>query len=146
MQDLKEQQKQEALNRLKILQMNFELMENVINEFELDNITYYSEYQNKLFQGILYYISNEEEFENAVKNFEIKYNALVYHAILVPTKYGRILSLLYVSPHIEEWANDRNELAEGLPLTYCKNLDDDATSEFGTIQIAKANGGITRIA
>lgn len=43
-------------------------------------------------------------------------------------------NIIYVSPHTEEWERDRKELAEGLPLAYCKNLDDETTSEFGNIQ------------
>lgn len=146
MEDLKELQKNEALNRLRILQMNFELLENVVTEFEKDDKLYYSEYINQNIQGILYYVSNKEEFTNAIKKFEEKHQAKVYHAILTPLTYGRMLSLLYVSQYTEEWQNDRNELTEGLPLAYCINLDDEVTSEFGGIQIAKANGGITRTA
>jgi len=144
--DLRQLQKTEALNRLRILQMNYGLLENVVTEFEKDNTLYYSEYINKNAQGILYYVSNKEEFTNAIKEFEEKHQVLVYHAILTPLIYGRMLSLLYVSKYEEEWQRDRNELSEGLPLAYCMNLDDEITSEFGGIQIAKANGGITRIA
>lgn len=146
MEDLKELQKNEALNRLRILQMNFELLENVVTEFEQDDTLYYSEYINQNTQGILYYISNSEELTNVIKQFEEKHQAKVYHAILTPLTYGRMLSLLYVSQYTEEWQNDRNELSEGLPLAYCINLDDEVTAEFGGIQIAKANGGITRTA
>lgn len=146
MEYLKEQQKNEAINRLRLLQMNFELLENVVTEFEQDDILYYSEYINKNAQGILYYISNSEELTNTIKEFEEKHQAKVYHAILTPLICGRMLSLLYVSQYTEEWQRDRNELSEGLPLAYCINLDDEVTAEFGGIQIAKANGGITRIA
>ena len=146
MEDLKELQKNEALNRLRILQMNFELLENVVTEFEQDDTLYYSEYINQNTQGILYYISNSEELTNVIKQFEEKHQAKVYHAILTPLTYGRMFSLLYVSPYTEEWKRDRNELTEGLPLAYCMNLDDETTSEFGGIQIEKANGGITRTA
>lgn len=144
--DLKELQKQEALNRLMLLQMNFNLMENVIKEYEQEDTTYYSEYQNKVFNGILYWVSNSEELTNAIKEFEEKHNALVYHSILVPTIYGRLLNMLYISKYTEEWQRDREELNEGLPLVYCKNLEDDTMSEFGTIQIKGANGGLIRIA
>ena len=146
MNDLKEQQKNEALNRLRLLQMKFELLENVVTEFEQDDTLYYSEYINKNTQGILYYVSNSEELTNTIKEFEEKHQAKVYHAILTPLTYGRMLSLLYVSQYTEEWQRDRNELSEGLPLAYCINLDDEVTAEFGGIQIAKANGGITRTA
>ena len=144
--DLKELQKNEALNRLRILQMNYELLENVVTEFEQDNKLYYSEYINQNMQGILYYIDNKEEFTNAIKEFEEKHQAKVYHAILTPLTFGTMLSLLYVSQYTEEWKRDRKELSDGLPLAYCMNLDDETTSEFGGIQISKANGGITRTA
>ena len=146
MNDLKEQQKNEALNRLRLLQMKFELLENVVTEFEQDDTLYYSEYINKNTQGILYYVSNSEELTNTIKEFEEKHQAKVYHAILTPLTYGRMLSLLYVSQYTEEWQRDRNELSEGLPLAYCINLDDEVPAEFVGIQIAKANGGITRTA
>ena len=144
--ELKQLQKNEALNRLRILQMKYGLLENVIKEFQADDTIYYSEYINQNIQGILYWISNEEEYVNAIKEFEEKHQAKVYHAILSPMEYGRILSVLYVSQHKDEWKMDRDDLNDGIPLAYCINLDDDTTSEFGTIQITKANGGISRIA
>ena len=144
--ELKDLQKNEALNRLRILQMKYGLLENVIKEFQADDTIYYSEYINKNIQGILYWISNEEEYVNAIKEFEEKHQAKVYHAILSPMEYGRILSVLYVSQHQDEWKMDRDDLNDGMPLAYCINLDDDTTSEFGAIQITKANGGISRIA
>ena len=145
-QDLKQLQKMEALNRLRILQMKYGLMETVVKEFEDDCTLYYSEYINENVNGILYYISNEGKFIEAIKEFEEKHQALVYHAILTPLVYGRLLSLLYVSAYTEEWETDRADLEEGLPLVYCINLDDDDLSEFGGIQITGTNGGINRIA
>lgn len=144
--ELKQLQKDEALNRLRILQMKYGLLENVIKEFQAEDTIYYSKYINKNLQGILYWITNEEEYVNAIKEFEEKNQAKVYHAILCPMEYGRILSVLYVSQHQDEWKMDRDDLNDGIPLAYCINLDDDTTSEFGTIQITKANGGISRIA
>lgn len=61
MENLKKLQKNEALNRLRILQINFELLENVVTEFEQDDKLYYSEYINQNLQGILYYVSNKED-------------------------------------------------------------------------------------
>ena len=142
----KELQRQEAINRLRILQREYGLMETVIKEFEQDGIIYYSECINKNVQGILYWISNEEEYETAIKEFEEKHNMTVYHAILTPTVYGRALTLLYVSEEQDEWKRDRDELTEGLPCAYVMMLDDEQSSEFGCIQIEDANGGITRLA
>ena len=145
-QDLKQLQKTEALNRLRILQMKYELLENVITEFEKEDTLYYSEYVNKQCPAVLYWVSNKEEYENAIKQFEEKHNALVYHVILTPTTFGTILTLLYVSEEQEVWQEDREQLQEGLPLAYCINLEDDSCSEFGGVQISGAMGGIVRLA
>ena len=144
--DLKELQKTEALNRLRILQMKYELMETVITEFEKENVLYYSEYVNKHCPAILYWVANEERYVNIIKEIEEQQNILVYHAILTPTIDGTHLTLLYVSQYQEEWQGDRNDLNEGIPLAYCINLADEQMAEFGGIQIAGSMGGIVRLA
>lgn len=144
--DLKKLQKTEALNRLRILQMKYELMETVITEFEKENVLYYSEYVNKHCPAILYWVANEERYVNIIKEIEEQQNILVYHAILTPTIDGTYLTLLYVSQYQEEWQGDRNALNEGIPLAYCINLADPQMAEFGGIQIAGAMGGIVRLA
>lgn len=145
-QDLKQLQKTEAIERLKILQDKFELMETVTKEFEKEDTLYYSEYVNKQCPAILYWISNKEDYEKAIKQFEKKHNVLVYHTILTRTTFGKLLTLLYVSANQDEWKRDRDELTEGLPCVYVMNLNDDDCSEFGCVQIAGAMGGITRLA
>lgn len=146
-QDLKQLQKQEAIERLKILQDKFELMETVTKEFEKEDTLYYSEYVNKNFPAVLYWINNNEEYEEAIKQVEINHNILVYHVILTPTyDNGIVLTLLYVSSSQEEWKNDREELRQGLPVAYVLNIESKQGSEFGGIQIAGAMGGIIRIA
>lgn len=145
-QDLKQLQKKEALNRLRILQTKYGLLENVITEFEKEDTLYYSEYVNKQCPAILYWVSNKEEYQRAIKEFEEEYDALVYHAILTSTTFGTILTLLYVTEQEEVWKEDRENLNEGMALAYCINLEDDTYSEFGSVQIAGAKGGITRLA
>lgn len=146
-QDLKQLQKQEAIERLKILQDKFELMETVTKEFEKEDTLYYSEYVNKNFPAVLYWINNNEEYKEAIKQVERKHNILVYHVILTPTyDNGIVLTLLYVSSSQEEWKNDREELKQGLPCAYVLNIESQQGSEFGGVQIAGAMGGIIRIA
>ena len=142
MKGLKELQIKEALDRLNILQKQYELIETVTNEFRDEGTIYYSEYINKVQQGILYWVDNREDFVNSIKEFEEGHSAIVYHVILTPTEFGDMLSLLYVSMHQEEWKRDREELEEGYPFAYCINGD---ISEFGAIQITGANGGISRL-
>lgn len=145
-QDLKQLQKIEAIERLKILQDKFELLERVTKKFEKEDTLYYSEYVNKQCPAILYWINNKENYEKAIKQLEKEHNILVYHAILTRTTFGTLLTLLYVSANQDEWKRDRDELTEGLPCAYVMNLNDDNCSEFGCVQIASAKGGITRLA
>lgn len=146
-QDLKQLQKTEAIERLKILQDKYELLETVTKEFENEDTLYYSEYVNKQFPAILYWISNKENYENAIKQFEKQHNVLVYHVILTPTcDNGIVLTLLYVSKTQEEWTRDKEELKEGLPCAYVMNIESEQGSEFGGVQIAGAMGGIVRLA
>ena len=86
MENLKQLQKQEAIERLKILHDQYDLMETVINEFEKKDTVYYSEHHSKV--GILYWASNEEKYVRLMKQFEEEYDALVYHAILSSTPFG----------------------------------------------------------
>lgn len=145
-QDLKQLQKIEAIERLKILQDKFGLIGIVTKEFEKEDTLYYSEYLDKQFPAMLYWISNNEDYEKAIKQFEKEHNILVYHAILTRTTFGKLLTLLCVSANQDEWKRDRDELTEGLPCAYVMNLNDDNCSEFGCVQIAGAKGGIVRLA
>lgn len=133
-------QKQEALVRIKMLGLH----PNVAKELEKD-IKYYSERQSKLFDGILYWIINNEKFVNAVKEFEEKTNNYVYHAQLTHFEFGDCLALMYVSNNEKEWKREREELAEGNVYCYVVNLDEPNFSEYGYVGIKPKNGGVTRI-
>ena len=143
--DIRTLQKKEAIERLKILHEKYELLENVITEFEKEDTLYYSEYKNKVFPAVLYWVSNREDLTELVKKVEEEKGILVYHAILTPTIFGAFFSMLYVSQNQEEWENDKIELKDSLPLAYCTNLSDSKMAEFGGIQIAGAMGGIRQI-
>lgn len=138
----KEKQKQEALQRMKMLK----LMPQVIKDFEKNNRVYYSERQNAMFNAVLYWLDNEDKFVELVKEFEKKHNALVYHCQLTHLEFGDCLSLLYVSSQEEEWKYDRQYLSEGYPMAYVYNLDCEEYSEFGSIGVRPSMGGIVRTA
>lgn len=146
LENIKTLQKKEAFERLKILQQKFKLMEIVVNDFEDENLVYYSEYQNKFFSATLYWLRNREDLVKIVEDVEKKNGILVYHSILTPTIYGAYFSMLYVSQYQDEWKNDKTELQEGLPMAYCINLADKEIAEFGGIQIKGSMGGILRTA
>lgn len=141
MEDLRMKQKAEALERLQSIRG---LNKKVIQDFKTQGVVYYSERLNAIFDGILYYASNEEDIENTIKNFEKKYNYLVYHAILTHTNFGNLLSLLYVSSNVDEWNTDKQYLKDGETCSYVANLSDIECSEFGYIGIEQKNGGLSR--
>ena len=145
-QELRQLQNAEAIKRLELLK----LLPNVITDFKNNDTVYYSERQNKIFDGILYWISNNEDYERLVKEFEENYDALVYHAQLTRFSYGLCLSMLFVSKYQEEWEMEREAITnpyDGVIDTYAyvANLNEPDFSEIGRIGIIRKNGGISRV-
>lgn len=126
--------KQEALKRMKTLK----LYSKIVEDFARENKIYQSERH-----GYLYWLDDNEE--KMVKEFEEKYNCLVYHVIHQYTNFGELYSYLYVSNEEEEWKYDIEDLKAKLPLCYVYNLTHPQLSEFGIIEIELVNGGLERI-
>lgn len=144
LEELRKLQKQEALERLKILQQVYKVHPNVLKEFQQDNKIYFSERINKFYNGILYWLDTKPEYIETVKEIENKYSIYVYHCILNHTEFGDWLSMLYVSNSPDEWKDERLELQTGTPYAYVYTFD-EFNSEIGPIQIAGINGGLTRL-
>ncbi len=129
----RQEQKQEAIARMKMLKLHI----NAINEFEKEDVINLSEHG-----GILYWLNaNQMQY---VKQFEQKYNSVVYHVIHNITEFGELLAFLYVSDSEEEWGYDRDDIKNGYACVYVKNLDDEMCSEFGSIGIKPQFGGLAR--
>lgn len=141
---LKELQKQEAIKRLEILQTMYNIHSNVLKEFKQGETIYYSEKVNKAFDGILYWLRNEQEYLDAVKKVESKFNVFVYHCLLTHTINGDWLSMLYISDEPNDWEYEKSKLMIGLPKAYVYDSSEFG-SEFGYIEIAGVNGGLTRV-
>ena len=95
-------------------------------------------------RGALYEIEDREraiieEFEKEHENYK------VYHLIHNIYEFGEIYSLLYVSSDTNEWEEDKNDIQEGYVFAYCKNMDFDYCSEFGTIGVKQNIGGLVRV-
>ena len=131
----KMKQKQEAMERMKQLR----LYPNIIKEFAKEDIVNLSEHG-----GMLYWLNHDQQ--KIVREFEEKYDAVVYHVIHNNTEFGELYSLLYVSEYEEEWEDDRSDLKDGCPIAYVENIDDDICSEFGSIGIRMQFGGLVRTA
>lgn len=139
---MRQKQKEEAIKRMKKLK----IMSSVINDFKKSDTVYYSENCGPFGGGILYWVSNQEDFVELIDDFEKKNNSLVYHAELSHLTFGDCLSLLYVSDNEEEWEFDNEDLDAGYAFVYVYNIDDEQNSQFGTIGIAPMNGGVVRTA
>lgn len=135
--ELKKAQEAEAIKRLQKLDVH----ENVIRDFRGNRKLNCSHYFNKVICGILYWLSDEEQ--QLVKEFEEKYNGMVYHIIKTPLQWGIAYSMLYVSSEIEEWESDNIDLEEGYPIAYVVCGD---CKEIGSIGIENRNGGLNRTA
>lgn len=137
---LRELQKKEALKRMKALALS----KNVIEEFK-SGVIYYSERQSSVFDGILYWIDNDKHYAEEIKKFEAEHDYLVYHAQLLHTQFGDLLSLLFVSTAPDDWEGDLDEIKnDKQTFAYVINMDDPYSSEFGTIGIKAKNGGVSR--
>lgn len=133
MSELRERQKQVAIERMKKLG----IMEQPIKEFEEDGKVNLSDNG-----GLLYWLNDEEQ--KMVDDFEEENNGLVYHVIKSRTTIGLMYALLYVSEYEEEWEMDMEDLGTGQALAYVVNKDMPDCSEFGTIGIEPSIGGLIR--
>ena len=130
--DTMEMMKAEAIRRMKLLKLH----QNAIKEFEAEDKLNLSR------GGFLYWLNDVQK--KMIADFEKKTSCIAYHCIESNTSFGRLLSVLYVSSHQEEWEDDVLDLKEGYPMAYVFNLDDDICSEFGSIGIRSRFGGLIR--
>lgn len=130
-----EKMKEEAIRRMQILKFHPMVIEDFKEYGEVG-------YSFHIF-GFCYLSEQEKD---QVRQFEKEYGYLVYYVIDSYTSIGRMLSYLYVSSNEEEWAQDRQDLKDGCPIVYVKNIDDEILSEFGSIGIEMRNGGVIRTA
>ncbi len=126
--------KEEAIKRLKLLNVHPNVLRDFIKEDKLN----YSE------NGILFWVDNNKEWADRIRRWEEKTGFLVYHVIYNKTDFGELLTLLFVSTYEEEWESDVRDLKNGFPIAYVMNLDDDFCSEMGTVGVVMRYGGVIR--
>ena len=142
--DLIQKQKIECIERLKILKEKG-LLNEVVKDFEKNNLIYYSE--QSYLGGILYYCTQSngaDKFVKLIEEFEEEHKAKVYHAIHCYTEYGELLNLMYVSAYKDEWEQDKQDLKDNYVFSYVINLDEEVFSEFGSIGYEIKSGGLVR--
>ena len=123
----REEKKAEAIKRMKML----EIFPETVRQFEKQNLVSISEPP----LGAFYWC--DEEQQKIINQIEEEYNLLVYMGIMSYTEFGKMLSLLYVSDHEEEWSEDCMNLLNEEALTYTHNYDAPECSEFGYIGFRK---------
>lgn len=126
-------QKQEAFKRLEMISLHEDAKRKFYEENKL----------SKSERGILFELNNDELV--LVQKWEKETGNLVYHVIHDFYEFGECYSFLYVNKYPEEWELDREDLQEGFPLAYVKNVSDNSCSEYGTIGIKSLMGVIFRI-
>lgn len=124
--------KDEIIDRMKLLHLHT----NVINEFKNESKLNMS--VSPL--GILYWLIDDEI--QMVKKFEQEHQDLiVYHILKTFTRdFGTVYDLLYISNDEELWKTDREDLKEGLVMSFTVT----AFPECGLIKVKCVNGGIVR--
>ena len=122
-----EAKKEEAIRRMKMLN----IFPETIRQFEKEGYISISEPPF----GAFYWADDEQK--KLIAEIEQQYHLLVYMGIMSYTEFGKMLSLLYVSDHEEEWDEDNMNLLNEEAVTYTYNFDAPDCSEFGYIGFKK---------
>lgn len=131
--DLKEKQLEEALERIKVLNLH----PNVAKELKKENKLNISEHM-----GALFWLKDGED--EIIRKIEEEYGVFVYHCIRSHTQMGMLLSCLYVSSSEDEWEMERADLKDNCPFAYVYNANIPDFSEFGSIGVRPMFGGVVR--
>ena len=95
-----------------------------------------------------YWVYQEPEVEAKMREIEQEYNCMVYAITHEFTNIGELYNFLIIPNYPEEWDEliyiQRNN--QYIAYAYVWNKTDDWCSEFGSISIQSAVGGIRRIA
>ena len=133
--NLIKEQENEILERMKLLKLD----KPCINALFKHNKIWESEGY-----GALYEINEEEQ--KIVDKFQKEHEGCyVYHMIHNVFDFGECYSILYVSPDVDEWQQDKEDIKEGRVFAYVYNKDFDWCSEFGSIAIKSQFGGLMRL-
>lgn len=133
--ELHENQKTEAVRRMKML----DLLPQTIQEFEKENKLNLSE-----FNGILYWLNEEEK--KLVADWEKETGCMVFHVIKDHFVFGLCYTFMYVSQNPDEWETEAEEMKEGSFLAYVLNKDCPDFSEYGYVEVKPNMGGLQRTA
>ena len=127
-----EQKKTEAIQRLKILNVH----PNVIDDFQ-NGVINLSENI-----GTLFWLNNEEKL--LVENIQNANNILVFHVIKNNFELGLCYILLYIGNNIENLNDEKDDLNFGRTSAYVVNVSHN-TSTIETIGVKGIFGGVRQV-
>lgn len=87
------------------------------------------------------YGSHETELMDKIKEVEKTFGGTVYAVIHNMTAFGELFSMLYISKYPED---AKYAVTKNTAFAYVWNKSEEAFSEFGTIGIKAALGGLLR--
>ena len=94
-----------------------------------------------------FWVDQEPEIYNKMKQIEKEYNCTVYAITHEFTQFGECYSFLLVTNYKSEWKNlVVTENGTHYAFAYVWNKDDEWCSELGTVGVKSFGGGITRVA
>lgn len=80
-----------------------------------------------------------------IRQFEQKWDNLVYLVVRTPSYYGHLDSLLFIDNCSDEWEFTSEELRDGYVLSWTINRDHPNCSDMGSIVVERTeNGGLVR--
>lgn len=132
----KQAQKEQAVKYLKQL----DIYKPYIDGFEKDDqVCVFERYAG-------FWVYQYPELESKMKAIESEYKCTVYAITHEFTQFGECYSFLIVSKYKQEWKTLlRSEKNRHIAFAYVWNKTDDWCSEFGSVSLQSAVGGITRI-
>ena len=86
-----------------------------------------------------------EEIKQRIKDWESKYNNLVYHVIHSHVYGQEFYDCLSVSCYQDDWLYENKRLSDGWPMSHSFNLSIPDFTESGTIFVKEYNGTLMRM-
>ena len=83
----------------------------------------------------------DPKLEAQIREFEQKWDYLVYMVIRTPSSFGWLDSLLFIDEYQDEWEFMSEELKHGYVMTWTINQDYPICSDMGSIIVERTQGG-----
>jgi len=134
--------KQAKKNKAIELMKTLDIYEPYIQGFEQsDKVCFY-----EMFGG--YWVEQEKEIYDKMKQLENKYKCVVYAITHEFTDFGDLYDFLIVPDYKSDWKGllYKQSNNEFIAYAYVWNKTDDLCSEFGSIVVQSFGGGIRRVA